>query len=47
MAHPDHDAVIDEFNKLGAHATHCVRGGEQGYTHVHGPNCRLSWGQVR
>ncbi|MCC6521772.1 MAG: hypothetical protein IT373_03850 [Polyangiaceae bacterium] len=39
MPHPDHDAIIAAFIRCGAHTTRCVRGGDQGYTHVHGPNC--------
>jgi hypothetical protein len=38
MTHPDHDAVVDAFRRVGAPTNQCDRGGPGGYTHVHGPS---------
>lgn len=44
MAHPDHDAVLDAFQREAARRGYpvplgiCHRAGDAGYTHIHGPN---------
>lgn len=39
MAHPDHDAIIDAFYRVGGTICTCDRADpDEGYTHIHGPN---------
>ena len=39
MAHPDHDAIIEAFQRVGGNIRRCNRADpEEGYTHIHGPN---------
>ena len=50
MAHLDHDALVGAFMRVDPRVVTCERGGDQGYTHVHGPSqapgidqCRTHW----
>ena len=36
--HPDHDAVIAAFQRVDVSIRICSRGGDTGYTHIHGPS---------
>lgn len=43
MAHPDHDAVVDAFQREAVRRGDpilriCYRAGDAGYTHIHGPH---------
>lgn len=34
-----HDAIVDAFRKVEGGIKTCHRGGNPGYTHIHGPSC--------
>lgn len=38
MAHVDHDAIVNAFQRVDPSVAICDRGGADGYTHVHGPS---------
>jgi hypothetical protein len=48
MAHPDHDAIIDAFRRVGGTIYTCDRADpNDGYTHIHGPSFRPASGATR
>jgi hypothetical protein len=48
MAHPDHDAVVDAFQRVGVTIYTCDRADpNEGYTHIHGPSFRPAPGATR
>jgi hypothetical protein len=38
MSHPDHDAIVEAFQRAESRVRICHRGGAKGYTHIHGPS---------
>ena len=34
-----HDAIVDAFKSVDPQIKTCHRGGDPGYTHIHGPSC--------
>ena len=47
MAHVDHETLKDAFERVDPRVKFCDRGGEHGYTHVHGPSQARGDGQCR
>jgi hypothetical protein len=48
MAHPDHDAIVDAFRRVGGTIYTCNRADPiDGYTHIHGPSFPPQTGAIR